>query len=545
MANPESVLLTNALQNPNDYTIALLYKGITKSKIICFDIAHCNCYYFNNKTCLYTMVEVNEIAGMITEELYKYVTNKMTENRDMSLMKSYAKLFSKFGGLDFMKNVAKRLCTLTYETNFTKNLNSNKDEINFKNGIVNLKTGIFRPRTDQDLITKCLDYDYSEEQDEEMINKINLMMFNICNDDIETLEFNLDWFGYCLTGHTREQLFLCTVGHSASNGKSTMIKMIESAFPIYCIKLDKQTFNKDYTKRHKQFATIEKPVRIVYQEELDTKELDNEVLKDFIDGNKIGNNEVMFGTAKDIIIECKLNILSNYTPKFKADEGVKRRGRYQEFTNRFISKEDLDSAKNKKGLYLKNVKLDQLMEQNKFKLSMFHLLLPHCMQYYEKGLNVPKKMEDLFKDVCDDNDKMKSFIEKYYHETKSENDRVYKDDFLELYRGYCHNNNYQWSTVLNEVKRLGIKYNPKMRINSSGQGCIIGLKLKQEPLKDLFIVCDQQKKKQSPLDDTIDSETDEDSDSDSDESSDEDSDEDSEDERIESGIDKILKSMKK
>jgi phage/plasmid-associated DNA primase len=147
-----------------------------------------------------------------------------------------------------------------------------------------------------------------------------------------------------MTGETKQQKFLCTIGHSAQNGKSTLAKMFDNTFSIYSMKLDKQTFTKDYSKRQKQFALIRKPVRFVYIEEMDRNKLDGDVLKDFVDGDKI-NNEIMYGTSETIILQCKLNLISNNNINFDTDSGIKRRGYSQKFTNKFIPKDDYEKLK--------------------------------------------------------------------------------------------------------------------------------------------------------------------------------------------------------
>jgi phage/plasmid-associated DNA primase len=160
-----------------------------------------------------------------------------------------------------------------------------------------------------DKVSKFLPFDYDDKCNNQIKNKIKNIISNISNNDDELIEFNLNWLGYCLTGETDMQKFLCIVGHTASNGKSTLIKMFSSSFSSYCKKSDGRTFSSDYTKAHKQFADIKQPIRLIYAEELDRKRLDNRLLKDFVDGDKIGSNEVLYGTTEDINLQCKHNSL--------------------------------------------------------------------------------------------------------------------------------------------------------------------------------------------------------------------------------------------
>ena len=57
-------------------------------------------------------------------------------------------------------NCIKVLASKVYDKNFSSDLDKCRDTINFRNGIVCLKTGKFRKRTDKDYVSKILDYDY-------------------------------------------------------------------------------------------------------------------------------------------------------------------------------------------------------------------------------------------------------------------------------------------------------------------------------------------------------------------------------------------------
>lgn len=139
-----------------------------------------------------------------------------------------------------------------YNKNFIDWINSNKSLLSFKNGVIDLKTGLFRKRTKEDYITSCLDFDYSDNKDNNLINKIYNDLLKISNNDKDLLNFHLSWLGYCMTDETKEQNLLMVIGHTASNGKSTMAKIFSKVLDECSIKLDKLTFNKNYTKYYKQ-----------------------------------------------------------------------------------------------------------------------------------------------------------------------------------------------------------------------------------------------------------------------------------------------------
>ena len=122
---------------------------------------------------------------------------------------------------------------------------------------------------------------------------------NICNSDKDDYDFIMNFLSYCITSETKEQKYLNVVGPSASNGKSTLIKLMEAAFNIYIFKAKKDLFTEGFSKGHKYF-TQTKNKRIVYIEEQNKKKQDTDLMKDIIDGIKI-NNEVLFAATEKSI----------------------------------------------------------------------------------------------------------------------------------------------------------------------------------------------------------------------------------------------------
>jgi len=113
-------------------------------------------------------------------------------------------------------------------------------------------------------------------------------------------------------------------------------------------------------------------------------------------------------------------------------------------------------------------------------------VLPYAQQYYKHGLTVSTDLTDSFNDLCEENDKMKDFINRYYEVTDNPKDKVHKDIFLEHYRMVTNLKLVSWQNILNDVKRLGLNY--QKNLSSGGlQGCLIGIKEKTlEPEQDDF-----------------------------------------------------------
>jgi len=215
--------------------------------------------------------------------------------------------------------------------------------VNFKNGVFNLKTKTFRKRCFDDYITQWLDYDYIEKDTiDDEIHQDVYDFFQKIQPDKEQRTLTLSFLAYCLTGNTNKQKFKMNVGYTAANGKSTEIETHRICFPIYTKKLNKETFDMGYTKRHKHIADLlTSPIRMSYIEELSKKNLDIDFVKDFVDAKNLPC-EIMYGTDMTKPIQAKLMTCSQHDFSGETDAGLRRRGMIQNYTSRFLA----DNAKN-------------------------------------------------------------------------------------------------------------------------------------------------------------------------------------------------------
>ena len=435
-------------------------------------------YQWDNQTDLWKRCKSNDFPSKVSSFVNNIINDYFNALPKNATKPNLSKLLSKYTNHTFISGVSKYCTTLLNNDLFEELADNQRHTINFKNGTFDLKLGIFRKRLKTDYITKCLPFDYTEQTDTEISNEIENILLQISNDDKKLLEFNLGWLGYSLTGETKEQRFLMIVGYSAQNGKSTMAKMFMNSLPIYSEKIDRQTFSVGFSKTHKQFSMVKKPVRFVFIDELDRSKIDIEKLKDFVDGDKIGGNEVLYGTTETIELHCKLFCTSNKDPIFDCDQGVLRRGLLEILTNKFVEAPDYD--KSKKGLYIRDKNLENKFKYNDiYKLAFIKLLIPYAKKYYDMGLdmtNVPD-LKNGFKNLCDDNDQMKMFIEEYFDVTSSDEDRIHRDNFVQIYNNH-YNTKHRWNYLMSDVKRI-LVYDRQKRVNGV-QGVIIGIKFKDK-----------------------------------------------------------------
>lgn len=447
------------------------------------------------------------------QKLADVVSNKELDKEEKNEIKDQLKIIQKqltiaiksIETTTFIKNIVDQIASqLIMTVEEQEKLNICENCLNFRNGKLDLKTNEFSARTQDDFVTEYLNYDFQLKPNKAIKKEVSEILKQICNSNEDDYDFIMNFLSYCITSETKEQKYLNVVGPSASNGKSTLIKLMESAFSIYIFKAKKDLFTEGFSKGHKFFAQT-KNKRIVYIEEQDKKKQDTDLMKDIIDGNKI-NNEVLFSTTEKINIMFKLLFFSNNLMNFDADSGIKRRLIHFEFKNKFVDKNDFDKEKEKHKIgqvfMVDRNLISKFTNNDDYKNVLVHLLINRSKNYFEKGLVIPDKYVEISNGVCEDNDKFKNFIDNNFDITNVDSDRMHVDEFMDMYNraSKC---NYAWATVHSDLKRLNIQFNRDARKIVNGislKRCIIGIKVKSQVEEVQFIEEEEEKKTVSDLD---------------------------------------------
>ena len=317
--------------------------------------------------------------------------------------------------------------------------------IQFANCVFDLKSKETRHRTASDYVTQILDYDFMpRESISDEVHREVRRFFEKLQPDEEQRRFQLSFLAYCITGSTAHQVSKMNIGYTASNGKSTELKVHSACFDIYTTKLDKRTFNQSYEKAHKQLiGLLRNPIRLAYIEELDRDKLDADLWKDFIDGDKLPV-EVLYGTVACAKHQAKLMTCSNKDPNIAADAGVLRRTKCQLYESRFLDGvQDNDETR----VYRKELAFEDRFRDPEYKNAYFHLLLEHVDQ-----LVMPGSASELFSQIASDNDDFRNTLELSYEVTKDSKDRVSVRELVRHFRKMAR------AEVISNLKRLGLKY---------------------------------------------------------------------------------------
>ena len=464
-------------------------------------------YVFNSNFNYYEPVDIHgRFLSLVSDILHKVIEPwenkfnaqlaKIIEDREMNkddkdtAKEKIQKIVKQINGaiksietMTFLKNVIESIISMKILSKEQQDkLNRLDNYLNFRNGKLNLKTSEFGPRTEDDFITKYLDYDFELKVNKEIKKEVNDLLKKICNSNDEDFDFIMRFFGYSITSETKEQKYLNVVGETAGNGKSTIIKLMEIALSIYVYKGKKDMFSETFTKGHKIYAHLH-GIRMLYLEEIDKKKQDMDILKDFVDGNKY-NYEVLFGTESELDIQFKLLFLSNNLMNFDSDAGIKRRLIHLEFKNKFVDKEEIEEERKKHkigSVYEVDRHLQKKFQNNDaYKNALIHILIKRAKQYFDEGLIIPQKYIDMAKEVCDENNKFKNFFEHFFEVTDNDNDKVSKAEIHDMYNNY-YKCNFSPAVVMTSIKSLQLSYVKDRRCMYNGtgmKGVVVGIKKK-------------------------------------------------------------------
>lgn len=454
-------------------------------------------YYIQDRTKAHS-----KLASLVSDVLHRLFESWKNILDDHKQQYKLLKAVKSVETNNFKSSIIKEIITklMLHEMDIYK-LNKLDNYINFRNYKLDLVTGEFEERTDKDFVTEILNYDLHLNVNKKIKNEVQQIIKQICNNNDDDYDFMMRFLGYCLTSLTEKQIYFNAIGPTASNGKSTLMKIFEACFRIYTFKTDKRTFSENYQKAHKFFAGM-KDKRVVYVEELDRKKLDTDLIKDTVDGNYM-NVDKMHDTYHNLKINFKLLFLSNNIMNFTSDDGIERRTITYYFNSTFLDdskyEEFLKSPEyeTKKHLtFKKNYKLQRLFDENDdYKNAFVHLLIKYSKKYFSEGLDIPKKYLNFTKELCRENDNFKNFVDDKFIITNDENDRIYKEEFREMYNNYgtSKSYNYAWTSILTDISRCRLNYKPNLRVKYNGEsvrGVICGIKKRTNDYEEVKFIDD-------------------------------------------------------
>jgi len=406
-------------------------------------------------------IKIIERAKCEDDEQQKSITDEISK---------YSKMYSEVDKSGFYAMITKHLKTILYDSEFYYKLDNNPYKIAFQDGIYDLRENKFNHGySDFDYITKTIPFQYNEPTQEHM-DFVKKVIFKICNCNQSHMDYYLGVLGQALLGDAEleKALYFC-VGVGGNNGKTLILEALADIMPNYVSKIERKTFEKGYSKAHKHLAGT-KGKRIVYVEELSSKEQEIEILKELADGKNV-KNEILFSTDELINIMFKLFFLANCQANMKADGGIGNRYRQLCHNSKFNKETTVD---NYETLDFVQDKTLASKLKGEYKHALIQLLLDAGHEYTKTNtLTIPNEFEEAIANTLEANDEIKMWF----------NDNCeYGEDFKCSKKELEEAISKPFREIQNEIQRItNLKYDRTMKYKNN-RGGFKGFKIKNEIL---------------------------------------------------------------
>ncbi len=410
----------------------------------------------------------------------KVKNSNNTEEKDKTVeqIKLLLKYYKTTNTTAYRSTVITYLKSLLRDNHFYRKLNTTPYVLAFKNGIVDLKTGIFRRGIyASDYITETIPYNYAPEN----LNKRKFLkdtILKIMNNNEEHYNYLLSLIGYAFLGmpHLEKSMYFMIdgTGGKGDNGKSLLFDILTELAPCYVYKSLSTLLEKDNTKSHKQLVNT-KGKRLVWMDEMaKANKINPELMKLIGDGKQI-ENEIMFGTTENINVLFKMFILSNHIPNLDANQ-IACYNRYKQvsFCSHFdrtgtLVSEDIDKLK-----FKADPNLSDTIKKN-YVNEVWGLIIEYAKKYCDNGMpNIPAQFLRDAVETQTKNDKFKMWfndnMENVSNERASLEQMAEISGFkLEFIKEGMERLNYKYDK---DLCKLGKKYNGKY-YKGGYEGCKI------------------------------------------------------------------------
>ena len=384
---------------------------------------------FNKDTGLWN-IDIQPFSNIIT-----HIQDKIDESRSIVLdlkqreqdtdkkkkfeedVESYKKFYILVGKNAFSSQITKILQTKLLDDEFISKLNQTPYVVAYKNGVLNLKTGLFRVGLrSNDFLSHTIPYDYKKSTVPDQLH-IRQQLKKICNNNEAQLEYYLSTLGCSLLGDaTLTQDFWCLRGQTACNGKSVVFDALSAIIPNYVCKVESNTFEISQDgNRHKTIATL-LGKRIVWINELSSRKQNGDVLKEISDGAPV-SYKMMYGNSTIMPTTFKMYMISNHTINVDGDKGVSRRIKMMQFDSTFgdFAVDNYETCK-----FVRNNAFGKELA-DKYKYALMDLIYSYSKKFVEDGCKLkafPSEWSSETEDCMDNNNPFKEFFEENFETGK-------------------------------------------------------------------------------------------------------------------------------
>lgn len=426
----------------------------------------------------YLLNEETQLWGQVKEPFYavigmirKFIDFSQLKNAKMimvaegaekdkliAIQETYMKQYQKINASGYSSQMIKSLRGQIIDNDFEDKLNCNQYQLTFKNGIMDLKTGIFRYGLQwDDYLTRTIPFDWTP-ADTNKKEYLKRELKKIMNNNDSHLEYFLSVIGYSFIGmpHLEKSMYFMIDGTNGrgDNGKTFYFDILCELMPNYVYKAQKTLLEKGNTKVHKQLC-MTKGMRLVWLEEFSKdKQLESVLMKQIAEGKPI-ENEIMFGTSESIKVFYKTFILSNHIPNIDPEEEAVY-NRYKQIT--FSSHFDRTGLRKEpnydKLQFIADTNLGDKIKTEYYN-EVFELIIDYAKKYIANGMcPIPEKFRNDAEYTKQENDSFGKWFSE--HCEIDDEGRIPKEWIVKESKMID-------KEVISSMNRLGFKYNKELK----------------------------------------------------------------------------------
>jgi P4 family phage/plasmid primase-like protien len=270
--------------------------------------------------------------------------------REVSATESGAELLDAIEKADALEKWVKACDMRTNQTNALEllrklltvdaaQLDAHHHLLNCLNGTIDLRTGILQEHNPDDYITHCAPVAY--------VPAARAPAFEAFLEEIldsERAGFLRRWFGYCVTGETREQKIVLHIGDGA-NGKGTLFRVLQSTLGSYMHTAAPHLLTAAGGERHPTEIADLFGRRLVVSHESDEGASLREGFLKHASGEDRMSGRFMFKDFFEFTPTFKIQLLTNHKPQVKGAEfGIWRRLLLVWYPHKYGTQEQIDNG---------------------------------------------------------------------------------------------------------------------------------------------------------------------------------------------------------
>ena len=338
-------------------------------------------------------------------------------------------------------------------------LDLNKYLFNAEKNTINLKTGESKEPEQKDLITKKSLFVYDKNA---KCPTWEMFLMQIFNNDLDLIHFVQKALGYTLSGDISEQCMFILFG-SGSNGKSTLLNVIQNLFGDYAVSTITDTFMKKNSEQTNDLARLKNTRLVIASEAEENKPMSESLIKQITGGDKI-TARFLYGEYFEFLPTFKIFMATNHKPKISGgDNGIWRRIKLIPFT--------VSIPEEKRDKHLQ----EKLLEEN---AGILNWLLESYRMWEKEGLKEPDAVREANDEYRFDMDIVQNFITECLDIDASLNERLLNADLYNTFTKWCEKSN---ETILSQRKFTSkMKEKNYNQFPSNGSRWWLGLSVKKE-----------------------------------------------------------------